>query len=1283
VQSFVSLHKIKHLMKKILIFIPLFFIFFYTFSQNSKNNRIINWQNPKSVSHYFNIEQKNINKTEILVFDNACYNQNSLLPYYYELIKVNSPSSEIKVANIKYKQLTREELLVLKNKNTIPEKIEYESIINYIRSKPYIQFSLLPFRKNSITGQIEKVVSFEIAIAQSSLISSQKNTRTKSYGTSSVLRTGNWVKIKLNKNGVYKITYSELTEMGFTNPGSIRIYGNSSGLLPISNTEESQDDLTGNDIFIEKGSDGVFNSGDYILFYAKSADQWNYNESTGFYDLTNHIYSDYNYFFLTTNAGSTGTINTATTPSGAATQILTTFTYLIQYENDTKNLIESGQLWFGEHFDITTSYDFDFSIPDRTATSIQCKVVVAARSSEISSFNIKSGAQTIANVSIPKVEMSGELEYANSEVAEGNFTSSSDNFSININYNKSSSSSEGWLDYICLNAERKIKLSKDQLIFNYYNSGAVSEIIEFQIQNASSAIVWDVTDPNHPQKINTPSIGGGTVEIKVNAAPGLNEYIAFNNSNFLITEEVGEISNQNLHAINHKDMIIVTHPDFISQASEIATIHETTDNISVVIVTPEQIYNEFSSGSPDASAIRNFVRMVYERATSSDTLKYLLFVGDGSYDHKSITAENNNFILTYQSTNSLSPTGSFVTDDFFGLLDATDNVENSNSGLVDIGIGRLTVRSSEEAQQMVDKIKSYLDFGNYGDWMNSICFVADDEDGNTHMIDADKLATFVDTTYPYLNINKIYLDAFPQESSAIYESYPEVNRLVKDEVNNGVLIFNYTGHGGENGLAHERILSIDDINSWVNFNKLAIFMTATCEFSRFDNHKYTSAGEHVLLNPNGGAIVLFSTTRLVYSGPNYILNRNFYNYIFEKDNEGNDRAFGDIMRLTKNASGTGNNKRNFTLLGDPAIKMHIPEYDVITDSINHRNVNDYTDTLKALSKVTIHGHIENSAKSIISNYNGIVYPVVLDKKKTITTLGNDGDTPMDFEVQNNTLFKGKASVINGKFEFSFVVPKDISYNFDNGKISFYSKSSNSDAKGFFKEFLIGGTDENAEPDNFGPEIRLYMNDENFVSGGVTNESPKLIAILSDSSGINTVGNGIGHDITVTLDKNSSDIIVLNDYYESDLDEYQSGKIEYLFSELENGDHNLKLKVWDVYNNSSEGDMDFIVAESENLAIRNLLNYPNPFTESTAFYFDHNRPNEDLDILIQIFTVSGKLVKTITSIINSNAFRSDPIRWDGLDDFGDNIGRGVYIYQIRVRTFDGEIVKKIEKLVILK
>ena len=1268
-------------MKRILIFSLLFFIILYTFGQKRTLNRKITWDSPKTISHYYQLSQKNINKTEFLFFENAnYYNHENFYPYYFELIKVNSPYVEVKVTNIKYEKLTGKEQAILKYKNQIPENISYESKISYKRKQTYIQLNILPLRNNRLNGQIEKVVSFNIEIIPKPDVV-RASLKTKSFISESVLKNGTWVKIRLNQNGIYKISYSELIDMGFANPGNLKVYGNSSGMLPILNTEPCQDDLTQNPIYFDKESDGS----DYVIFYAKGPDKWQYDTTDNFYYLTKHFYSNYNYFFLTTEVGSLSTVNSITNPVGSAIETHTTFTDILHHEIEQENLLESGQLWFGEHFDITTNYSFEFEFPNLIKSSpVRLKTALAARSSANTTFNITSGSQTIANPEIAAVNMSSYTStYAIRNIAEGNFTSSNDNFSISINYNKSSSSSEGWLDYITLNAERQLSMSDDQLLFRYFNFETVPKIIEFEIQNTgSSTKVWNVTNPNQPENLAT-DLSGSLISIKVTVEPGLNEFIAFNTDNLLLPELVGNIENQNLHSINHRDMIIVTHPDFISQASEIKDIHEQQDGLSVVIVTPEQIFNEFSSGTSDATAIRNFVRMIYDRPSTTDTLKYLLFIGDGSYDHKSITASNINYILTYQSENSLNPTTSFVTDDFFGLLDATDNVEADNSGLVDIGIGRFPVKSTEEAQQIVEKIKSYLNIENKGAWINSICFVGDDEDNNIHMRDADRLATFVDTSYHYFFINKLYLDAFPQESSAIIESYPEVNRLINDEINNGILIFNYTGHGGESGLAHERVLSIDDINSLVNFDKLAVFMTATCEFSRFDNHKYTSAGELVLLNPNGGGIALFSTTRLVYSSPNYTLNRNFYNYVFEKDYKGNTRALGDIMRLSKNASGTENNKRNFTLLGDPALKMPLPEYNIITDSINHNSVTDYTNTLKALTKVTFHGHIENNSGTLTLSYNGIAYPLVLDKERTITTLGNDGGNPMEFQTQNNILYKGKASVINGKFQFSFVVPKDISYHFDYGKISYYSLSANNDAKGYFDNFIIGGSNDNAELDNIGPNVQLYMNDENFVSGGVTDENPRLFAVLTDSSGINTVGNGIGHDITITLDNNSNNIIVLNDYYESDIDDYQKGKIEYLFSELEDGNHNLKLKVWDVYNNSSEENLDFIVAESENLAIKNLFNYPNPFTEQTSFYFDHNRPNEDLEILIQIFTVSGKLVKTINTIINSNAFRSEPINWDGLDDFGDIIGRGVYIYQIKVRTIDGETVKKIEKLVILK
>jgi hypothetical protein len=1271
-------------MKSRIIFLVCLFSGYIASSQTSID-RNIKWDKPRSISYYYNFQDKNIDQKSFLYFKDATYSDEfQYLPLYFELIKVNSANVEVKILVTKTEQLSNEELNLIKNtqQDKINTNLNYS--VQYKRKQPYLAISYLPLQINS-SGQIEKVTSFKVIINQKKL-EPELNYNTL-FKSESVLKSGTWYKIKLNSNGIYKITYSELVSMGFTNPESIQVYGNSTGILPVSNSESAQDDLSQIAIYIEKGSDGIFNSGDYILFYGKSPNQWRYNSITSFYEFVPHLYSDYNYYYLSNNAGSLSYISNLTSPVGTIVENVVQFTDYNHYEKNSENLLKSGQLWLGENFDILTTYNYEFNFPNLIKSSpVKIKTSLAARSGINSSFTVKSGSTTVLTANIALVNLSSYTSnYANMVSSTAAFTSTTDLIPLQLDYNKLAASSEGWLDYITLNGERQLRMNSSQLLFRYYNTDTNPKIIEFTLQNATSTTkIWNITNPNNPINLAISSLqGDNSIKCKVLAQPGLNEFIAFNNSDYFSVTNVGSVKNQNLHAINHKDMIIVSHPDFLPQANQIAQIHETKDNLSSVVVTPEEIYNEFSSGATDVTAIRNFVRMIYNRPSATDTLKYLLLFGDGSYDHKSFSTSHTNYIPTYQSINSLNPTTSFVTDDFFGLLDPADNVEESNSGLIDIGIGRFPVQSQTDAQYMVNKINAYLNPSNFGNWLNSICFIGDDEDNNLHMTDADKLATLVDTTYQQFFIKKIYLDAFPQVSSAIDETYPEVNRLINEVVNNGILLFNYTGHGGERGLAHERILTIDNINSWKNINKLSIFMTATCEFSRFDDHAATSAGELVLLNPDGGGIALLSTTRLVYSSPNFVLNNSFFNYVFENDFEGKFYTLGDIIRLAKNASGIGNNKRNFVLLGDPALKIPLPSYTIITDSINGKNVLEYTDTLKALTKVKISGHINNPNNIPATDFNGTVFPLVLDKSRNITTLGNGGETPINFTTQDNIIFKGKASINNGYFTYSFVVPKDISYSFGNGKISYYATGSTNQASGFFKNFTIGGSSDSFIADNTGPSVKLYMNDENFVSGGITNQNPTLYAIVIDSSGINTTGNGIGHDITATLDNNATEVIILNNYYESNTDDYQKGRIEYLFSQLDEGNHTIKIKVWDVYNNSTEDYIDFIVAESADLALKNIFNYPNPFTDNTSFYFDHNRPNEDLEVLIQIFTISGKLVKTIQQIINSNAFRSDAIPWDGLDDFGDKIGRGVYIYKLKVRSSDGKKAEKIEKLVILK
>jgi hypothetical protein len=726
--------------------------------------------------------------------------------------------------------------------------------------------------------------------------------------------------------------------------------------------------------------------------------------------------------------------------------------------------------------------------------------------------------------------------------------------------------------------------------------------------------------------------------------------------------------------------VIISHPDFISSARSLAAHRHDHDGLDTVVVTPGQIYNEFSSGKPDVSAIRDFLKMLYDRAATQEEMpKYVLLYGDGSYRNKGTEANNTNLILTYQSANSLSPVSSFVTDDFFGLLD--DN-EGGSTGLMDIGVGRFPVSTQVQARNAMTKTISYDQPDRMGDWRNTICFIGDDGDYNLHMRQADELADYVETNYPSFSIGKIYLDAYPQVSTPSGARYPDVNEALSQRVNKGALIINYTGHGGENGLAHERILTINDIISWQNRDKLPLFMTATCEFSRFDDYEHTSAGELVFLNPEGGGIALFSTTRLVYSQQNHALNVRFYEHVFTLNAQHQHYRLGDVMRLTKNNTSAGVNKRNFTLLGDPALVLAYPKNRIRVLTVNGTDITQATDTLKALGKVTSTGRMEDELGNPMPNFNGIIYPTIYDKRSVIKTLSNDGDPQMTFSLRDRILYKGKASVNNGLFSVQFIVPKDISYNYDYGKLSFYAADNLEDASGSSDRVIIGGSADSIANDSEGPEIQIFMNDEHFVFGGMTDANPQLLVYVSDSNGINTIGSGIGHDLTAIIDQQTNQTIVLNDFYEADTDSYQSGKIQYPLKSLEAGQHHLKVKVWDVYNNSSEDYIEFVVNTSSDLVLKHVLNYPNPFTTHTRFFFEHNQPDTDLDVLIQVFTVSGKLVKTIERHVTSTGYRSAPIDWDGLDDFGSRIGRGVYIYRVKVRTSLGQTAEKFEKLVIL-
>ena len=743
-------------------------------------------------------------------------------------------------------------------------------------------------------------------------------------------------------------------------------------------------------------------------------------------------------------------------------------------------------------------------------------------------------------------------------------------------------------------------------------------------------------------------------------------------------------------------MIILTYPGFLSAAQNIGQFHQ-EEGLKVFITTQELIFNEFSCGKKDPTAIKHFLKALYDNAVNEEEIpRYLLLLGDASYDQR--PENTTSYIFTWESENSWHRINSYLTDDYFGLLD--DDESDRPQDLVDIGIGRFPVTDLQQANDIITKIKNYrekhtesssgsiADFNQtpYGNWRNLVTFVADDEDNNTHMVHAEALSNRVKNEHPNFNLEKIYFDAFQQVSTPGGTRYPDVENRINDQVQRGTLIINYIGHGGEIGWAHERVLNIPTILNWTNMNNLALFFTATCEFARFDDYNRVSAGEYCILNPEGGAVALLSTTRLVYSSQNFNLANKFYNYVF-LDVKNPDYRLGDITMLTKRASsGASTNHRNFSLLGDPALRLTYPTMDVNTTSINgipSIDVETVIDTLNALAKVKFVGQVDMEGQDP-NGFTGTLFPTVYGKEKTLFTLGNDGETPFEYTTRKNVLFSGKSSVTDGQFEFEFIVPKDIPFQYGVGKLSYYmfKNNTNTDGAGYAYNYSVGGADLNAPEDTKGPDIEIFLNDENFVSGSITNENPILLAKIFDDFGINTASSGIGHDITAVIDGKTENTIVLNDFYESDQDTYTSGSLKYQLQNLEEGIHSLELKAWDVYNNSSIATVDFEVKNEEELSIDHVLNYPNPFTTYTEFWFEHNQALSTLNVQVQIYTVSGRLVKSIHETVQTDGYRSEPIAWDGKDDFGDRLARGVYVYKLRVQTNDGTSVEKFEKLVIL-
>ena len=1181
----------------------------------------------------------------------------------------------------------------------IPSSLQAKAKNVNARDVKFVQISFSPIVKTKSGYQRIKSFEYRLERGNSNSIYTQRGFNELS---NSVLANGEWFRFYVEKSGVYKISRTFLQQLGVklnnVDPRSIKIYGNGGRMIPLSNAVEYPSDLEENAIQVVGEEDGSFDSSDYILFYAEGMDNWSQENYTHL-----NLYDTKSYYYITVQGAFGKRMATMPNVTSTATTI-TTYDAYDFHEKDLINIVRLGRRWFGEDFSFENEQTFDFSFPNiNTASPISVQVSGAAYSLSASSMNVEVNGVSGGNLNFTGISNDSNVGFVDDSKTFS--VPATTDISVQLVYNNAGvPSAKGYLDFISLKAKCNLTGFGKQYRFQYDEAANTIGFGEYQFSNASGiSQVWDITDIYNVTKVvndnqNNFSFKAGLGEVR--------KYIAVDQQDYFLPkkEANSKVINQNLKGTIFKnlqgqfediDYLIIT-PKFLNGSAEkLANFHRSNSGMKVKVVNLEAIYPEFCSGKQDIGAIRNFVKYVYNNASSiANRVKYLNLFGDASFDFKSRIPNNTNIVPIYQALESSSVgVSSYCSDDFFGLMDLNEGGVPNGSGL-DIAVGRMIVSSSKQADEMVNKVIEYHDLKAYGSWRNNLVFISDDpsqakDDDKQLQYYQNKLADEIGAQKSFLNVNKILIDSYVQEASGGGDRYPGARKDIFESFEKGALVFNYLGHGGGDGLAEERVWDITDGENLNNRYKYPLFVTITCEFSRFDNPYKLTAGEITYLNPSGGAISMITTVRSIGQGTAQGFNPILAKYLFAYD--GNSYVtIAEALRLAKNQMNT-----NVVLyLGDPALMLAIPKPKVILTKVNDMPITGTFDDFKSLGVMKVAGQVVDENNMPLTNYSGALAVTIFDKNINTATLRNDGvdawievgvtAPTMPFVKLGETIFRGNANVTNGNFEFNFVVPRDIRIPLGNGRMSFYAKKTNQflDQTGVNTDIKVGGINENAAADTTPPTVKLYMNDESFISGGITNESPILLAILEDENGMNTA-SGIGHDMVAILDGDESNPYLVTDYYETELDDYTKGRLKFPFRNLEKGLHTLTFKAWDVYNNPVSAEIQFVVVGDETLTLKNVLNYPNPFVSYTQFWFTHNRPFEPLEVQVQVMTVTGKVVWTKNQIINTDGFLSREITWDGRDDFGDKIGKGVYVYKLTVKsTLTNKKTEKFEKLVIL-